>query len=70
MSPAPIDSIAKSKSDPNVTIILIKGPKASKCWLDELARDVGVSKATVVDLALKDFAAARDFRPMPRRLVR
>lgn len=41
-----------------------------KTWLNELADHVGAPVTITIDMALKEFAAKRKFRNMPKRLVR
>jgi hypothetical protein len=39
-------------------------------WLAGLADHVGAPVTVTIDMALKAFAEARDYKPMPRRRVR
>lgn len=63
---------AKPKSQ--VPILVYKAdPQTAdpfKEWLIGLAEHVGAPVTITVDMALKHFAEARKFRPMPKRLAR
>lgn len=66
---------ATEKPKPRQEIILVykadtqaAGP--FKEWLEGLADAVGAPVTVTLDMALKEFAAARKFRAMPKRLVR
>jgi hypothetical protein len=48
----------------------IQSAAAVKDWLAGLADHVGAPVTVTLDMALKAFAEARGFRPMPRRRVR
>jgi hypothetical protein len=48
----------------------IQTAAAMKDWLAGLADHVGAPVTVTLDMALKAFAEARGFRPMPRRRVR
>lgn len=68
-APAPARAAAKQ-----VTIVAYKADvQASgpvKEWLEGLAAHVGAPVTITMDMALKEFAERRGFRPMPKRLVR
>jgi hypothetical protein len=51
------------KSDPQTAPVI-------KEWLAGLADHVGAPVTVTVDMALKAFAEARGYKPMPRRRVR
>jgi hypothetical protein len=64
-----------SKESPaQVTIVVYKADvqtaAAMKEWLSGLADHVGAPVTVTLDMALKAFAEARGFKPMPRRRVR
>jgi len=63
------------KDSPKQGIILvykadIQTAAAIKDWLAGLADHVGAPVTVTLDMALKAFAEARSFKPMPRRRVR
>jgi hypothetical protein len=63
------------KDSPKQRIILvykadIQTASAIKVWLAGLADHVGAPVTVTLDMALKAFAEARGFKPMPRRRVR
>jgi hypothetical protein len=68
-------SKSTGKDGPRQGIILVyKGDAqtapAIKKWLAGLADHVGAAVTVTVDMALKAFAEARGYKPMPRRRVR
>jgi hypothetical protein len=69
------DRSKQGKHFPKQGIILvytadIRAAAAMKGWLAGLADHVGAPVTVTLDMALKAFAEARGFRPMPRRRVR
>jgi hypothetical protein len=52
------------------TIIVYKGPEEVSVWLRALAESVGLPMTNTLDLALREFAEKRKFRPMPKRQAR
>jgi len=64
-----------SKSSPRQAIILVykadlQTAPAVRDWLAGLADHVGAPVTVTIDMALKAFAEARGYKPMPRRRVR
>jgi hypothetical protein len=71
----PGSSKKTAKSSPKQGTILvykadIQTAAAMKEWLAGLADHVGAPVTVTLDMALKAFAEARGFQPMPRRRVR
>jgi hypothetical protein len=68
-------SKSTGKNPPSQAIILVyksdpQTATAIKEWLDGLADHVGAPVTVTVDMALKAFAEAQGYKPMPRRRVR
>jgi hypothetical protein len=65
---------AGKESPAQATIVVYKADVATaadvKKWLSGLADHVGAPVTTVIDMALKAFAEAHGYEPMPRRRVR
>jgi hypothetical protein len=71
----PESSKQTGKESPKQGIILVykadmQTAAAIKQWLSGLADHVGAPVTVTVDMALKAFAEAHGYQPMPRRRVR
>jgi hypothetical protein len=72
---APEGSKKTGKASPKQGIILVykadvQTAAAMKEWISGLADHVGAPVTVTIDMALKAFAEASGFKPMPRRRVR
>ena len=52
------------------TIIAYKGSQEFEAWLNDLADEAGLPVTVLVDQALRNYARAIRFKPMPRRIKR
>ena len=66
----PAQSQSKRPYKPSSHGVLLKGTPDFITWMNELADQLGVNAPSLIDMALKEFADKRGFRPMPRRRVR
>jgi hypothetical protein len=64
----------KGAGTPQGTILVYKADSSTaekiNTWLTELSDHVGAPVTVTVDMALKAFAEAHGFKPMPKRRVR
>jgi hypothetical protein len=59
------------KADRRVSILAYQGPPEVLDWFNEFSETFGgIPLTNLVDLAMRDFAEKRGFRPMPRRRAR
>ena len=60
----------KTKSKSGIHVALVKGNAEFVAWFQSFSDTMGVPGTTLIDMALKDFAAKHEFSPMPRRIAR
>lgn len=72
-----IDPMARAKGkreeqedETTKTLFAVKGSQAWHRWLKEFSDLLGTSAMGAIDEALREYAVAKGFRPMPKRMPR